>query len=114
MGLSEKYVEAHIEFPKTQKHDKILAARILKMFLKEHASEVVSMLMTEWNQEEALAVKYEEGLSKGREEGLSKGRAEERLETARNALAKGISLELIQGITGLDMETLKTLAEQAK
>ena len=76
------------------------------MFLKEHASEVVSMLMTEWNQEEALAVKYEEG--------LSKGRAEERLETARNALAKGISLELVQDITGLDMETLKTLAEQAK
>ena len=57
----------------------------------------------------------EEGLSRGREEGLSKGRAEGRealMETARNALAKGMSLELVQDITGLDMKTLHNLAGQ--
>ncbi|MDR1903998.1 MAG: Rpn family recombination-promoting nuclease/putative transposase, partial [Treponema sp.] len=35
--------------------------RILEGFLKEHGSEVVNMLFTEWNWDDALAVRYEEG-----------------------------------------------------
>jgi predicted transposase YdaD len=45
---------------------------------------------------------YDDGLEKG----LEKGREE----TARNALAKGLPMELIHEITGLDMETLENLA----
>jgi predicted transposase/invertase (TIGR01784 family) len=44
---------------------------------------------------------YDDGLEKG----LEKGREE----TARNALAKGLPMELIHEITGLDMETIKSL-----
>jgi hypothetical protein len=46
---------------------------ILVYFLEKHGSEVLNMLFTEWNQDDALAVRYEEGLEDGREEGLEKG-----------------------------------------
>jgi predicted transposase/invertase (TIGR01784 family) len=78
---------------------------ILKEFLEANAKEVMSMLMTEWNWDDALAVRYEEGMEKGKEEGREEGREE----TARNALAQGLPIEIIQKITGLDMETIKSL-----
>ena len=75
------------------------------------------MLMTEWNFDDALAVRFEEGLEKGMEQGIEKG-MEQGIEkgiekTARNALANGLSLELIQTITGLDMETIKHLQTES-
>jgi len=60
------------------------------------------MLMTEWNLEDAQKVWYEDGL----EEGLEKGREEGREEVARNALAQGASLDFVQKITGLDIQTI--------
>jgi predicted transposase/invertase (TIGR01784 family) len=78
---------------------------ILKEFLEKNATEVINMLMTEWNWDDALAVRYEDGM----EDGIEKGREDEREEIARNALAKGLSPELICTITGLDMETVKSL-----
>ena len=55
------------------------------------------MLMAEWNLDDALATRYAEG------------REERDLEIARNALVKGYSLEQIQEIIGLDLETLAGL-----
>ena len=74
---------------------------ILKVYLEEHGSEVVNMLMTEWKMEDYGAVRYEEGREEGREEGLE--------ETARKALAEGIPPELIQKITGLEIGKIMTL-----
>jgi predicted transposase YdaD len=71
---------------------------ILKEFLEKNGTEVMNMLMTEWKMEDALAVRYEEGREEGREE------------IARNALAKGVSVELIHSITGLDIEAIKNLS----
>ena len=67
------------------------------------------MLMTEWNWDDALAVRYEEGMEKGMEKGREEGMEKGREETARNALAQGLPIEIIQKITGLDMETIKSL-----
>ena len=91
------------------------------------------MDITKWNLDEAKIVWYmesfEEGLEKGREEARKKAREEgweevfeENLEkarakdselinraAARYALAKGLPLEAIQNMTGLDLETLNTL-----
>jgi len=50
-----------------------------------------------------------EGLAQGREEGLTEGMAKDKLETAKKALAKGLSVEMIQEITGLDIETILNL-----
>ena len=52
------------------------------------------MLTAEWNIEDAKKVWYEEGREEGREE------------IARNALAQGISPELVRTITGLDIQTI--------
>jgi len=73
------------------------ANNILKDFLEAHASEVLNMLLTEWNQDEAVEVAREEG------------REEEREEIARNALAKGSTLEFVHEITGLSLEVIESL-----
>ena len=89
---------------------------ILKEFLEQNATEVMSMLITEWKMEDALAVRYEEGweggLKKGLEKGREEGREDEREGIARNALAEGASIEFIQKITGLDIETIRNLSIQ--
>jgi len=48
-------------------------------------------------------------MDEARENGEQKGRQERDVEIARNALAKGVSIELIHDITGLDLETIKRL-----
>jgi len=78
---------------------------ILRDFFEQNGSEVMNMLMTEWNWDDALAVRFEEGREEGREEGLEEGREE----IARNAIAEGLSPEVICAITGLDTETIMTL-----
>jgi len=70
---------------------------ILKEFLELHSTEVFNMLITEWDTEKAKEVWYEEGL----EEGL--------VVAARNALAKGLPVETVHEITGLDVETIHNL-----
>jgi predicted transposase YdaD len=87
---------------------------ILRGFLEQHASEVMNMLMTEWNWDDALAVRYNEGWeggeAKGREEGWQEGREEGREEIVKNALSKGMTPDAVSEITGLDLETIKKLA----
>ncbi|CAA7601772.1 Lambda repressor-like, DNA-binding domain protein [Acididesulfobacillus acetoxydans] len=51
----------------------------------------------------------EEGREQGRAEGRAEGREEGRLETARNALTKGLSAEDVAEITGLSLETVRRL-----
>jgi predicted transposase/invertase (TIGR01784 family) len=78
----------------------------------------INMLNTKWNwddakriwQEEAREEGYEEGLKEAREE----GRKEVSLETAKKALSKGLPLEIIQELTGLDAETISSLGPAAK
>jgi len=87
---------------------------ILKEFLEKNALEVMTVLLTaEWNLDDAKQVWYEEGLEKGlekgREEGVEEGLEKGREEVARNALAQGLSIEFVQKITGLDMDTIKSL-----
>jgi predicted transposase/invertase (TIGR01784 family) len=59
------------------------------------------MLLTEWNWDEALEVAREEGHEEGREEGLEIA--------ARNALAKGISIQTVQEITGFDLNAIEDI-----
>jgi len=45
----------------------------LLSFLEKHCSEIENMLLTDWNTEEALEVRYEEGVEKGVAIGEAKG-----------------------------------------
>jgi len=49
---------------------------ILVYFLENHASEVLNMLFTEWNLDDAIAVAKEEALEDGIDIGVGKGREE--------------------------------------
>ena len=73
---------------------------ILKTFLETHSSEVFNMLL-EWNLEEAKTAWCEEAREEGREE--------RDMEITRNALAKGIPLDLIHEITGLDIQAIQNI-----
>ncbi|MDR2555918.1 MAG: hypothetical protein LBC64_10895, partial [Fibromonadaceae bacterium] len=59
---------------------------------EKNGSEVENMLLSEWDQDEALAVRYEEGREEGFDMGLSKGR-EEGHEELFALWEKGVSLE---------------------
>jgi len=78
---------------------------ILKKFLEEHGSEVYNMLLTEWNQEEAIEVAREEGWEDGLEEGLEKGK----LIIAKNLLAEGSTPDFVHRITELPLEKIEEL-----
>jgi hypothetical protein len=77
------------------KHD------ILKEFFEKNATGVMDMIYTEWDMETALDVRFEEGREEGREE------------IARNALMKGLSIDVIRDITGLDADVINNLRESA-
>jgi len=83
---------------------------ILKHYLKKHASEVVNMLFEEISIEEIVAIRSREAREEGREEGLEQGRENEKIIIAQNLLSKGSSLEFVQEITGLDLETIQRLS----
>ena len=58
--------------------------------------------------EEGLREGSQKGREEGREEGLERGLEQ----VARNALAKGLPLEMIGEITGLDVKTIKQLSRR--
>ena len=121
-GDKEKAIEAAVKY--CRKYD------ILKEFLEKHGREVLNMLLTEWNMEDAKVVwrrearedglaegrtvglaegkevGLEEGRAEGRTAGLADGKAEAKLQIAKNLLAKGMSFEFIHEITGIDPETI--------
>jgi predicted transposase/invertase (TIGR01784 family) len=53
----------------------------------------------------------EQGLEQGRAQGVEWGRNEESLHIARNALSKGLPIELIGTITGLSPDAIRRLQE---
>jgi len=89
--------------PYCRKHD------ILKEFIEEHAKEIMSMLTTEWNWDTAKEVWQDEAREEGIGLGLAQGREERGEEIARNALAQGFSIDMVQKITGLSLDEIERL-----
>jgi predicted transposase/invertase (TIGR01784 family) len=73
----------------------------MKDYLENNASEVENMLLTEFNMDVAKRVWREEGVEEGIEKGIEK--------TAKAALVKGLSVNDVAEITGLDEERVKNL-----
>ena len=81
---------------------------ILKEYLEIHGSEVLNMILTEWNTEDAIAFAREEGAREGHERGME----EKELEIARNLLTEGMQYDFIQKVTGLSREEIEKQAGQ--
>jgi predicted transposase/invertase (TIGR01784 family) len=113
LGGYSFFIEKIREFEKTMPREEAMQSaikycidnNILKSFLETQGSEVLNMLLTEWNIEEAKEVWWEEAKEEGREEGKEEGK----MEIARNAFAEGATIEFIQKITGLNTETIQNI-----
>jgi len=79
---------------------------VLKEYLEANASEVINMLLTEWNLDEAIEVAREEG----REEGVE----EEKMIIAKNLLAEGSTPDFVLKITGLSLEAIERLTQSTQ
>ena len=89
----------------------------LKPFLTAHKSEVLDMLLTEYNEseerelfrQEVLEEGREEGRVEGREEGRVEGMAEGKRETARKMLDFNMDVATISAVTGLSSGDIAAL-----
>ena len=92
LGNLEESIRKAVKY--CQKHD------ILNGFLETHGSEVLNMLLTEWNWDDAMAFAREEA------------REEIKEEIAMKALSKGLPPDVIKDITGFDLETIQEISSQ--
>ncbi|MDR1812488.1 MAG: Rpn family recombination-promoting nuclease/putative transposase [Candidatus Fibromonas sp.] len=70
-----------------------ISRKVLVEFLTRHGSEVENMLLTEWNMETALEVRYDEGVTRGVALGEARGETK-----VLDLLEKGMSLAEIKNI----------------
>ena len=63
---------------------------VIKSFLELHRTEVKGMLLTEYNEAEAMELFREEGRAEGRAEGLAEGRAEGIIDTLISLVQNGL------------------------
>ena len=82
---------------------------ILKDYLKRKGGEVLSILMTEYDYATDLAVQREESYEDGLFAGLEQGAYQNKLETARNLLSMGLSLEQVAQGTKLPLDVVQGL-----
>ena len=100
LGNQEEAIKEAIKY--CERHD------ILREYLEIHGSEVLNMILEEWNTVDAIAYAREEG----REDGLIKGRKEgfeKILGIAHDLLKEGIQPELVRKTTGLSEEELEKI-----
>ena len=119
--LVRKSIDSGTDDPFTTAISQAIKEGFLSDYLARKSTEVENMLMTEYDYDTDIAVQreeaYEDGLSKGLQQGISQGISQgikqgayqEKLETAKNFLSMGLSIEQIARGTGLSQETLQQL-----
>ena len=89
---------------------------MLNGFFKSQKMEVLYMSLTEFNQEEYDRNRYDEGkeagIREGKAYGIKQGKLEGFIETAKSAIAMGLSDEQIVKLTGLPLAEVKKIAAE--
>ena len=88
--------------PLTRAIREAVRCNILKDYLERKGGEVLSILMTEYDYATDIAVKQEEAYAIGIEQGAH----QKAVETAKNLLSMGLSLEQVAQGTNLPLETI--------
>lgn len=78
---------------------------LLKPFLDAHRAEVQGMLLTEYNEAEAMKLFEMDGVRKGRTE----GRTEKTVEVAKSMYEEGLALDLIARILKMDVADVEVM-----
>ena len=102
-------------FPKTsfkKAIEKSISEGTLADYLDRKSREVINMLCAHSDYKMDMAVKKEEAFQDGKVAGLAEGARDARLETARNFLKMGLSVEKIAEGTGLTQEEVATLKNE--
>ena len=85
----------------------------LSDYLSRKSTEVENMLLTEYDYDTDIAVQrqeaYEDGVEKGISQGIQQGSQQTKIETAKNFISMGLSVEQVAQGTGLSIETVKSL-----
>ena len=105
----EKFIAEIVKNEKTMSREKAIRKavedcikrNILRSFLETNASEVINMLLKEWNMDDALRVRGEEKLREGMQQGLQ--------QTARKMLNMGMDVDTIAKATGLFVDDILRL-----
>ena len=82
---------------------------ILKEYLQRKSREVINMLIAEYDYDTDIAVQREESLMLGIQQGEARGSRQAKLETAKNLLQFGLSVENIAKATGLSKAEVEAL-----
>lgn len=98
----------------TKAVDICIEKEILRDVLVKHKAEVISMVLTSFNQKAYEKDLYEEGVEEGIKEGLDLGRTQMAQEIALRLFQSGNSPEQIAQLTGIDVEAVKQWIEEAK
>jgi predicted transposase/invertase (TIGR01784 family) len=87
-----------------------MASEVLMTISKDEVER--ARLMSEYKYQLDTQSKLVNAKREGIREGVLKGEQNGRANIARNALAEGASVEFVQKITGLDMETIKQMKSE--
>ena len=106
--------------PLEQAINKALQNGVLSEYLKRKSTEIKNMLIAEYSYETDIKVQrreaYREGLAegieKGIEQGIEQGAEQKAIETAKNFLKEGLSVEQIARCTKLPLEKVNQLKQQ--
>ena len=82
---------------------------ILREYLRRKSREVINMLIAEYDYDTDIAVQRQESLMLGIQQGEARGSRQKALETAKNLLHFGLSVENIAQATGLSKAEVEVL-----
>ena len=89
----------------------------LSEYLSRKSTEVENMLLTEYDYDTDIAVQrqeaYEDGMEQGISQGIQQGSQQAKIETAKNFISMGLTVEQVSKGTGLSMDFIKTLKDKS-
>lgn len=89
--------------------DECIKEGILVNFLTKHRSEVLNLILTEYDEEEVRQVFYEDGVRDGIKDGIRQGMREKALESAMKLKKAGVSDEIIADAVDLPLDVIQKL-----
>ena len=114
--LVRSFVTSGIDDPFSKSIKKAIKTGVLRDYLERKSTEVENMILTEYDYDTDIAVQreeaFEEGMNKGLAQGISKGAKANAIETAKNLLKMGLSLEQVSQGTNLSLEEVKQLSNE--
>jgi len=106
-----EYEKSHKDYSSSVKAavEYCIANDILANFLKKNGGKIVSILLTEFNEDDAREVWREEGIEEGIEKGMEKGKEAERLSFAKMLIHDKVPIDKIIQYTKFTHDEIKLL-----